>query len=741
MKVRTLFARFAKSLVPGMILALCLTFASPLKASESITLWHSYRGDEAAALTDLIRQWNAAHPDNQVEPLNIPFGAFGQKLSSAIPHGNGPDLFIAAHERLGDYLRNRLIEPFPKKSSFDLLMPRCADAMTADGVVYGIPLAYKSLALFYNRAIIASAPQRFSDLIASAAPFSDPSKGAYGLAYEAASAYHHIPFLYGFGGSLFDDDGLPMLATKPNARSMAFVYDLVNRQHLVPEESTGTLVTQLFNDGKAAFVINGPWFLGEINRNIDFAVAPLPVIDETGKPMQPFLTVEGIFRAAGGRSDGRDTEFAYYLIETPQARHRAEAGHQNVATMTIESLSDTVPEVYRQSYAQFRKQADTAIVTPTVASMRLIWEPLAQALRRVLRGAAQPAGALQQSQTRLAALMRPTPNPANPLPYWLLLGAMMIAALWWARRSIRQPGFGTRLKKGKAAYVYVAPTAIALGALLFMPFVVGSAVSLFAHRGGEFTFVGLKNFWSILSCADYGLTDPMSFYFTLVVTVLWTAINVVLHVGIGMALAMLLREPWLKLRSIYRVLLIVPWAVPNYITALIWKGMFNKQFGAINALLGLLGIEPVSWFSQFSTAFAANITTNTWLGFPFMMVVTLGALQAIPKDLEEAAFVDGATGWQRFRHVTLPLLKPALLPAVILGSVWTFNMFNIIYLVSGGEPDGATEILISESYKWAFERNEQYGYAAAYAVLIFIVLLLFNAFNKRVLSPSSEEAK
>ena len=160
--------------------------------------------------------------------------------------------------------------------------------------------------------------------------------------------------------------------------------------------------------------------------------------------------------------------------------------------------------------------------------------------------------------------------------------------------------------------------------------------------------------------------------------------------------------------------------------------MFHTQFGAINGLLSLGGVEPVSWFGSFSAAFAANLATNTWLGFPFMMVVTLGALQSIPRDLEAAAEVDGASAWQRFRHITLPLLRPALLPAVILGSVWTFNMFNIIYLVSGGEPDGGTEILISEAYRWAFTRQHQYGYAAAYAVLIFGVLILYSRWTNRV---------
>ena len=128
----------------------------------------------------------------------------------------------------------------------------------------------------------------------------------------------------------------------------------------------------------------------------------------------------------------------------------------------------------------------------------------------------------------------------------------------------------------------------------------------------------------------------------------------------------------------------------------------------------------MSWFSQhfFDGLFAANVATNTWLGFPFMMVVVLGALTSIPKDVLEAAEVDGATRWQRFRLVTLPLLGPTLLPAVVLGAVWTFNMFNVVFLVSGGDPDETTDILVSEAYRWAFTRDAQYGYAAAYAVPI-----------------------
>jgi arabinogalactan oligomer/maltooligosaccharide transport system permease protein len=222
-----------------------------------------------------------------------------------------------------------------------------------------------------------------------------------------------------------------------------------------------------------------------------------------------------------------------------------------------------------------------------------------------------------------------------------------------------------------------------------------------------------------------------NFYWTLGFTILWTVSNVFIGVTLGLILALILNVKDLRFKPLYRIILILPWAVPNYITALIWKGMFHKQFGVINQVIQMGGGEPVSWFDAWYTSFFAVLATNGWLSFPFMMVISLGALQAIPADLYEAARVDGAGRVQAFRFVTLPSIKPALVPAIILSVVWTFNMFNIIYLVSQGEPAGATEILITDAYKIAFEQY-RYGYAAAYSVVIFLILMVYGIWQNRV---------
>ena len=310
----------------------------------------------------------------------------------------------------------------------------------------------------------------------------------------------------------------------------------------------------------------------------------------------------------------------------------------------------------------------------------------------------------------------------------LMLGVLAVAAFVLGARGLLAR-FAHAVVEHKNALVYLSPAMVGLLVLVFIPVVFGIALGFMTRQYNVFHFAGLSNYVAILS--DFRITEPSTFYFKFLVTVLWTVTNVSLHVVIGLILALMLNDQMLKARGVYRVLLIVPWAIPNYITALIWKGLFHKQFGAINAFLEVLGLEPIAWFQSFWPAFFTNLATNTWLGFPFMMVISLGALQSIPADLYEAARVDGASRWQRFWKITLPLLMPALVPAVITGTVWTFNMFNIIYLVSGGAPDGATDILITDAFRWAFERDN-YGYAAAYSTLIFLILLAFTAVTNRI---------
>jgi arabinogalactan oligomer/maltooligosaccharide transport system permease protein len=394
-------------------------------------------------------------------------------------------------------------------------------------------------------------------------------------------------------------------------------------------------------------------------------------------------------------------------------------------------------------------QAGKAVITAAAAQAGVTLPPLNPGSwdvdgARHARGLLTPAGDLDKAVAAAAE--------ANVL--WELRRALYTAS-GLSVALLLLAGFGalstlfSTLSKNRQAYLYIAPAIIGMLALVFYPFSYGITLSFtdsnIYNTGKPISdiWVGLKNYGAILG--DFQIAKPvdggfainyLNFYWTLLFTIIWTVTNVVLGVTSGLFLALILNTRALAFRPIYRVLLILPWAMPNYITALIWKGMFHQQFGVINHVLQMFGLHAVNWFDHPFTSFLTALATNGWLSFPFMMVVSLGALQSIPSDLYEAARVDGATRWQSFLAITLPSLKPALVPAVILSVVWTFNMFNIIYLVTGGEPAGATEILVTQAYKFAFEKY-RYGYAAAYSTVIFGILLVYGSIQNR-LSKATE---
>jgi arabinogalactan oligomer/maltooligosaccharide transport system permease protein len=237
--------------------------------------------------------------------------------------------------------------------------------------------------------------------------------------------------------------------------------------------------------------------------------------------------------------------------------------------------------------------------------------------------------------------------------------------------------------------------------------------------------VGLENYIQVFTQPVLKLTG---FWQLFAQTVLWTSINVFFHVSLGMALALLLHRK-MRGKGIYRALIILPWAVPQIIALLIWRTEYNFEYGAVNQLLGMIGLGPFPWLSDPFWNFTAMVITNVWLGVPFMMVIILGGLQSISNDYYEAAEIDGATSRQSFRAITLPLLRPVLTPAIILGTVWTFNNINVPYFINQNELE-TSDILVTALFRQAFQYN-RYGDAAAFAFVIFLILLVFTVFYIR----------
>jgi arabinogalactan oligomer/maltooligosaccharide transport system permease protein len=291
-----------------------------------------------------------------------------------------------------------------------------------------------------------------------------------------------------------------------------------------------------------------------------------------------------------------------------------------------------------------------------------------------------------------------------------------------------------------------APVVLVLGLVVLYPLIRGVYLSLtnatslnvgrtigVNHIPDSYSWLGLKNYTTILSGGD------REFWPHFLWTIEWTVGCQICIYGIGLGLAVLLNRQ-VRGRTFYRLMLILPWAVPTFVTIMSWRLIFSDT-GAVNQLLGAVHLPQPEWLEDPSWQKVAAILVNTWVGVPFVMVSLLGGMQAIPSELYEAAEMDGASAWQRFRNVTMPGLRPVSSTVILLGVIWTFNQFNVIFLLFGNTNSDSVQILVTYAYRlFGNQQPMDYADSAAYGVIILSMLLVFATFYRRWLSRNEQAA-
>ncbi|WP_078550822.1 sugar ABC transporter permease [Litchfieldia alkalitelluris] len=247
-------------------------------------------------------------------------------------------------------------------------------------------------------------------------------------------------------------------------------------------------------------------------------------------------------------------------------------------------------------------------------------------------------------------------------------------------------------------------------------------------------WVGFDTFLEIFTVDIWRST----FFDVLTWTIIWTLVASTLQVALGIFLAIVVNQKDIRFKRFYRTVLVLPWAVPGFVTILIFAGLFNDSFGAINNdILAAFGIDAIPWLTDENWTKVALILMQGWLGFPYVFLVTTGVLQSIPDDLYEAATIDGASIFAKFKNITLPMILLAMAPIIITQYTFNFNNFNIIYLFNGGGPAvpgsnaGGTDILVSWIYKLTMQ-SSQYSLAAALTILlsIFVIAIALWQFRR-----------
>ncbi|WP_277755540.1 carbohydrate ABC transporter permease [Vibrio furnissii] len=298
-------------------------------------------------------------------------------------------------------------------------------------------------------------------------------------------------------------------------------------------------------------------------------------------------------------------------------------------------------------------------------------------------------------------------------------------------------------------YLMISPGFILLVFVVVFPIIFGFAIgftnyNLYNSPPAKLVdWVGLKNFFNIFQINLWRNT----FFDVLQWTIVWTLLASTLQCTVGVLLAILVNQKDLKFKPLIRTIFILPWAVPGFVTILIFTGMFNDSFGVINnVILDFFGIEPKAWLTDPFWTKVALIAIQTWLGFPFVFAMTTGVLQAIPNDLYEAATMDGASKFQQLKTITLPLVLYSIAPILITQYTFNFNNFNIIYLFNNGGPAvigsnaGGTDILVSWIYKLTMS-SSQYGIASAITLLLSIFVVGIALWQFRMTNSFKEETR
>ncbi|MBS5076042.1 MULTISPECIES: carbohydrate ABC transporter permease [Hungatella] len=287
-------------------------------------------------------------------------------------------------------------------------------------------------------------------------------------------------------------------------------------------------------------------------------------------------------------------------------------------------------------------------------------------------------------------------------------------------------GTMNRVKTRVAAYGFVTPAVITLALLLLYPFCYGIYISFFkTNLVNKWNFIGLKNYAKVLTEAD--------FYSSMKITLIFTVGVVLGHFIFGFLFAVMLNRD-IKGRTVFRAILLLPWLFPEVVIANLWRWIFNPTMGFLNSTLVSMGIlqEPMSWLGSPKLALAVLIFICIWKGYPLVMIQLLAGLQTVPGDIIEAARIDGATNWKTFWYVTVPSMKSTLSVTLILDVVWWFKHVTMIWLLTQGGPNGATNTIGVNIYKRAFEFFD-FGPSSALAVVVFLICIVISILQRRLL--------
>ena len=711
---------------------------------DEVVFWNIFTaGGPARAITELVDRYNGTSPRYRVRKLDVP--DVGQKLLTAIAGRVPPDVSLFNRFTVPGFAARRAFSCLDARIARDGVRPgdffkACWEGSQFEGHVYAMPFNTDVRVLFYNNALFREAgldparpPRTWKELEAYSRKLTkrnpDGSFARVGFVPVWGNTYM---YLYGWqkGGEFVSPDGRTVTCDDPRiVEALEWVSAYTNRYGLRDlldlQAGFGAKENYSFFTGKVAMVGQEGFIVSLAKQyapDLDYSVAPLPWPEDG-----VHATWSGGFALvlpSGARNPDGAWDFMKFMTAPEAQLTYAKTAEQLPANrlVTGDPYFSEDPK-WRVFVAEMKH---SRFLPVSVVSEQL-WEGLIRATDQVVWGKASAGEALAECRRRSqkalddyhAKALLPPLNWSRAVGIVLLVALTALAAkLVHSVRRIRR----SRLHRREQvwAYVFVAPWLVGFALFAAGPMVASLLYSFSSYEVlTPARWAGLANYRTMLT------GDPL-FWRSLWNTVFYTMFAVPLGVVAGLALAVLLNQK-VRFVAAWRTVFFLPSIVPAVAASVVWLWIFNPQFGLLNWGLRQFGIAGPAWLADESWAKPSLVLMSLW-GVGGGMVIYLAALQGVPQVLFDAARIDGAGPWQRFRHVTLPMLSPAIFFNLIIGTIASFQVFTQAYIMTGGGPVDSTLFYVLYLFRNAFAYFNM-GYASAMAWILFAVILVLTAFH------------
>ncbi len=709
----------------------------PVFAAEAVTLefWELSVSEEL--MRSLLDRFERRNPGIHVRFQQLSWDYGLDKIITSIAAGNPPDVIELGTDWVPQFsssgvLRDLTEDLAPLRDRYLLW-----DTVTYKDRVYGMPWLAGTRILFYNRELFAKAglnpdrpPATWKELLEAVKAVDALDPSIYGIGLHVGEAYapwqEFLPFAWGNGGEVLDKEWTRCLLDQPPVVEALKFYKSLKPYALVQRQEQ---VNQLFAEGRIGIQLSGTWnFAGipRLNPTLNYGVGLIPRPREGHGTPASFAGGEVLVVPKSTRHREQALKLVSFLAEEEQAMAIVEA-QRNIIPTVISAAEHPYYRNHPEQKAVF-EQLRYSVAPPGHPGWGPMQEKITQAIEEVLLKDRDPEQALKQTTAEINRIIQ-TPEVKGRFSdtlvfagFLIVLGVLAAGSMVLRRRRSAARGARFRLPGVLTSYLFISPWLTIFLAFSLIPLLHSFVLSFSRYNllSSEISFVGFRNFWEVLQEPDF-------------LQAMWNTLIFTLGtIPPTMALAMfaaVLINTRIPFKRLYQAGLFLPVATSVIVICMIFSYLY-AQDGLVNRVLEWfhLPVPDPSWLLNTRWALTAIMGMNIWSSFGYYMVLFLAGLQTIPAELYEAASIDGANDWQKFRYITLPQLKPILLLATVINTIRALQVFPEIFALTQGGPLGATSTVVWYLYKTGFQRFDM-GHAAAVGYILFVVTMMLSYFQ------------